>query len=179
MKRLGLFVVGKHRYLRLIHGNPQNQIIFHIKPASRFHFHDDKSHLFSSKYLQQLYIVHSVIGYMEISMLQLFPTHDKKELITMFVAQELLQFSMKSLSCKMYSISIVLGRGPQVEKPYFRLKNIMPCWFWAPNLHTVPYLTLLAQSRLVMINIYSRCNLLACAFLLRMFWMKMMEQYRT
>jgi len=45
--------------------------------------------------LQQLHIVHNVVGYMESSMLQQFLTHDKKELVMRFVAQELPQFSIK------------------------------------------------------------------------------------
>jgi len=47
---------------------------FCIKPASRFRFHGNKSHLSASKCLQQLHIVYDVdvVGYVEISMLQQF-----------------------------------------------------------------------------------------------------------
>jgi len=37
-----------------------NQVIFHIKPTSRFRFHGNKSRLSASKCLQQLHTVHNV-----------------------------------------------------------------------------------------------------------------------
>ena len=78
-----------------IDDNAQIKASSNINPASRVRFHDNRSRLFASKYLQWVYIVHNVVGFMEISTSQQFLTHDKIELIMTFVAQELPQFSIK------------------------------------------------------------------------------------
>jgi len=48
-----------------------------------------------SKCLQQMHIVHNVVGHVETSVPQQSPTRDAKELITTSAAQELPSFTIK------------------------------------------------------------------------------------
>jgi len=53
-----------------IRGSIHDKPIFHIKQTSGYRFHGNKSRLPASKCLQYLHVVHNVVGYVEITMLQ-------------------------------------------------------------------------------------------------------------
>ena len=60
-----------------------------------------------------MHIVHNVVGYVEISVLQLSLTHyDKRERIISFPADELMTFTLKGSTWDTYSISTIHGLEP-------------------------------------------------------------------
>jgi len=115
----GCSPVRKYRHSRLNTWWCTGHVIFHIKPASWFRFHDNISRLSASKCLLLLHIAHNIVGYVEISVLQQFLMHtDKREPIMSFAAHELPTFTLKGLTCKTYSISIIPGREPWKIRPW-------------------------------------------------------------